>query len=147
MLDYGFGCINRQLARRPHPPAHLNLFVRQKWGLRPRAAELPGETACGDQTRLVEGNVAPGKPLPCGQLTQLVAQIDEREIAEQCLPIHAGFSSVQRGTIRPPTKARGTSLIWRVVDYDNLEQAGRNVLLYQRFDRLRRTSCTGCRCR
>lgn len=28
------------------------------------------------------------------------------------------------------SKARGTSLIRRVVDYDNFEQAGRNVLFY-----------------
>ncbi len=35
------------------------------------------------------------------------------------------------------SEARGTSLIRRVVDHDNLEQAGRNVLFYQRIDRFR----------
>src|SRR5438309_9081744 len=35
------------------------------------------------------------------------------------------------------SEARGTGLIRRVVDYDNLEKAGWNVLSDQRFDRLR----------
>ena len=35
------------------------------------------------------------------------------------------------------SKARGTGLIRRVVDYDNFKRAGRKVLFNQRFDRLR----------
>src|ERR1700761_9856146 len=36
-----------------------------------------------------------------------------------------------------PSETRGATLVWRIIDYDSLERVRRNVLLHQRFDRLR----------